>query len=204
MQKLRVGSSTFLSLDGGRIAANGIVSGASFQVHFLPRPCQPHDSLAQLASCAGGARAIRPVLCFCALAGPADPAASAAVPGCPRSHPWTALTTASAPAACWERCGRLRVVQMCARGGRSSCISCGGCCGRLALVCLMSPAVTRRIPPLDVPKSNMRLCPHLPQNPAAAQAAEQAAALELWVELLRSRDQLEASAAAAQVRGLFD
>lgn len=39
----------------------------------------------------------------------------------------------------------------------------------------------------------------LPQNPAAAQAAEQAAALEDWVELLRSRDQLEASAAAAQV-----
>lgn len=36
------------------------------------------------------------------------------------------------------------------------------------------------------------------QNPAAAQAAEQAAALEEWVELLRSRDQLEAAAQAAQ------
>lgn len=68
LQKLRVGSSTFLSLDGGRIAANGIVSGASFQVHFLPRPCQPHELVARLASCAARARAVWPALCSCVLA----------------------------------------------------------------------------------------------------------------------------------------
>lgn len=36
------------------------------------------------------------------------------------------------------------------------------------------------------------------QNPAAAQAAEQVAALEEWVGLLRSRDQTDAAAQAAQ------
>ncbi len=32
VQKLRCSSAAFLSLDGGRITGNGIVSGASFQV----------------------------------------------------------------------------------------------------------------------------------------------------------------------------
>jgi len=36
------------------------------------------------------------------------------------------------------------------------------------------------------------------QDPAAAQAQEQVAALEEWVELLRSRDQADAAAAEAQ------
>lgn len=37
------------------------------------------------------------------------------------------------------------------------------------------------------------------QDPTAAAAAEQVAALEEWVELLRSRDQADAAAAEAQV-----
>ncbi|PRW58303.1 Structural maintenance of chromosomes flexible hinge domain-containing 1 [Chlorella sorokiniana] len=84
-QKLRHGSSTFLSLDGGRITSNGIVSGASFQV-----------------------------------------------------------------------------------------------------------------PPVERADYRFGSSGLLGENPVAAQAAEQAAALEEWVELLRSRDQLEASAVAAQ------
>lgn len=43
--------------------------------------------------------------------------------------------------------------------------------------------------------------PPMPQNPAAAQAAEQVALLQEWVELLRTRDEADAAAAAAQVGG---
>ena len=41
------------------------------------------------------------------------------------------------------------------------------------------------------------LCPAL-QDPAAAQAAEQVALLEEWIDLLKARDEVDAAAARAQ------
>lgn len=79
-----------------------------------------------------------------------------------------------------------------AKRGSSLCLVCRPPCLR-ELVSLVGASGVRHTRPAHTQPSRFV------QDPAAAAAAEQVAALEEWVQLLRSRDQADAAATEAQV-----